>query len=83
MATEHLTEAEKTIHAMDREAGIMLNRISLLARLAECTLTPERWAEVEEALQLIKTLSDELANQLNCMAEKAGVAWTENNYAGL
>ena len=83
MATEHLTEAEKTIHAMDREAGITLNRISLIARLAECTLTPERWAEVEEALQLIKTLFDELANQLNCMAEKAGVAWSENNYAGV
>jgi hypothetical protein len=54
-----------------------------LPGLAECTLTPERWSEIEEALQLIKTLSDELANQLNCMAEKAGVAWTENNYAGL
>ena len=83
MAKEHLTEEQKTIHSMDREAGIQLNRISLIARLAECTLTPERWSEVEEALQLIKTLSDELANQLNCMAEKAGVAWTENNYAGL
>ena len=83
MATKHLTEAEKTIHSMEREAWTTLHRISLIARLAECTLTPERWAEVEEALQLIKTLSDELANQLNCMAEKAGVAWTENNYAGL
>jgi len=46
MATEHLTEAEKTIHAMDREAGITLNRIFLIARVAECTLTPERWSEI-------------------------------------
>ena len=83
MATEHLTEAEKAIHEMEREEWTTLHRIFLIARLAECTLTPERWAEVEEALQLIKTLSDELANQLNCMAEKAGVAWTENNDAGL
>lgn len=83
MAKEHLTEEQKTIHSMDREAGIMLNRISLLARLAECSLSPMTIVEVEEALQLIKSLSDELANQLNCMAEKAGVAWTENNYAGL
>ena len=83
MAAKYLTDSQKTIHEMDREAGITLNRISLLARLAECTLTPNRITEVEEALQLIKTLSDELANQLNCMAEKAGVAWTENNFAGL
>ena len=82
MATEHLTEAEKTIHSMDREAWITLHRISLIARLAECTLTPERWAEVEEALQLIKTLSDELANQLNCMAEKAGGAGPESHCTG-
>lgn len=32
MATDHLTEAEKTIHAMDREAWIALHRISLIAR---------------------------------------------------
>jgi len=83
MATEHITEAQKTIHSMEREAWTTLHRISLIARLAECTLTPERWAEVEEALQLIKTLSDDLANELNCMAEKAGGAWTESNYAGL
>jgi hypothetical protein len=83
MAKGHLTEAQKTIHSMDREAGIQLNRISLIARLAECTLTPNRWSEVEEALQLIKTLSDDLANQLNCMAEMAGAAWSESDYAGL
>ena len=83
MATEHITEAQKTIHAMDREAGITLSRISLIARLAECTLSTMTITEVEEALQLIKTLSDELGNQLNCMAETAGVAWSENNYAGL
>ena len=83
MAAKYLTDSQKTIPEMDREAGITLNRISLLARLAECTLTPNRITEVEEALQLIKTLSDELANQLDYMAEKAGVAWTENNFAGL
>ena len=83
MAAKYLTDSQKTIHEMDREAGITLNRISLLARLAECTLSTMTITEVEEALQLIKTLSDELANQLNCMAEKASVEWTEDNYAGL
>ena len=75
MVAKYLTDSQKTIHEMDREAGITLNRISLLSTM---TIT-----EVEEALQLIKTLSDELANHLNCLAEKAGVVWTENNYAGL
>jgi hypothetical protein len=68
---------------MDREAGIMLSRISLLARLAECALSTMTISEVEEALQLIKTLSNDLANQLNCMAEEAGVMWSESDYAGL
>jgi hypothetical protein len=86
MASKYLTDSQKTIHEMDRKAGEALTRIAVLAALADCCLdhpSPRAVIHAATALNTIKIIADEVANDINCLAEAAGAAWPESHYAGL